>query len=563
MNLLVAHWIALSTCVRRGVFASALSLSLAAAGCSGSGSSDGGGSPNPPPPPSQTTISGRITYTKVPFTPNGNGLDYGAASDVPVRGAVVEAIDSANTTSILASTTTDADGRYSLQVTSGPSVFIRTKAQLLRSGTPSWNIRVLNNTNGNALYALDGAAMTTAGTALTANLNAGSGWNGSGYSAGQRSAAPFSLLDVAYEAVNLVLTADANAVFPPLDMHWSPQNHDSDTFNPAAGEIETTQFTLDAPAGIYVLGQENVDTDEYDQHVIAHEMGHYMQEVFSRDDSPGGPHSPDEKLDLRVAFSEGFGNAFSGMVKGTPNYRDSFGPQQGDDFQINVEQNPSTATGWFSEGSVQSILYDIFDANVDGADNVSLGFGPIFQALRAGSFNGIESFTSIFPFIATIRSGNAAAAPGIDAIVSAQSIVSATADELGTTETNDGGDATNLPIYRAAQLNAAALQACSSTANSDDGNKLGNRRFLRFNVPGNQQVTFRAAGPAGSDPDLTLDREGFIEDSIEDSTATGVEQFSRSLAPGNYVLEVYDSGAVDEDPSTPGNVCMNVTITSP
>jgi hypothetical protein len=37
---------------------------------------------------------------------------------------------------------------------------------------------------------------------------------------------------------------------------------------------------------IYVLGAENVDTDEFDDSVIAHEWGHYYQSSFSRDDSP-------------------------------------------------------------------------------------------------------------------------------------------------------------------------------------------------------------------------------------------------------------------------------------
>jgi hypothetical protein len=39
--------------------------------------------------------------------------------------------------------------------------------------------------------------------------------------------------------------------------------------------------------------------------------------------------------------------------------------------------------------------------------------------------------------------------------------------------------------------------------------------------------------------------------------------FSRQLTPGNYVIEVYDFFAIDLDPGTSGNTCMNFTITSP
>jgi hypothetical protein len=62
---------------------------------------------------------------------------------------------------------------------------------------------------------------------------------------------------------------------------------------------------------------------------------------------------------------------------------------------------------------------------------------------------------------------------------------------------------------------------------------------------------------------MVLYRQGPITSSVADSTVTGIEQFSRALAPGNYVLEVYDFFATDFNPGTPGNTCMNVTITSP
>ena len=74
-----------------------------------------------------------------------------------------------------------------------------------------------------------------------------------------------------------------------------------------------------------MLGKENVDTDEYDASVIAHEWGHYYQSAFSRDDSPGGAHSGGDRLDRRVAFSEGWGNAWSGIALARSNYTDSSG----------------------------------------------------------------------------------------------------------------------------------------------------------------------------------------------------------------------------------------------
>jgi hypothetical protein len=525
------------------------------AGCGGGGGGGGGGGNNPPPNPGPVT--GRISYDKVPFSATGTGLDYNSVIDAPVRGAVVEAIDNASGTTILATTTTDANGAYSMTPPTGQAFFLRIKAQLLQSGSPSWNFRILNNTNGDALYVMQSTARTYDGSAMTLNLRAASGWTGASYTQ-ERVAGPFSLLDAAYEVSTLVLTASPQAQFTPLNIHWSPQNASSDLFNPAAGQIITTHYS---GGQVYVLGQQNVDSDEYDHHVIAHELGHYILDIFSRDDSIGGPHGPGDLLDLRVAFSEGWGNAFSGMVKNDPRYRDSFGAGQGMDFDINVESDSFGSPGWYSEDSAQLILYDVFDATADANDALQLGFGPLFQVVSA-NLGTIEPLTSIFPFITHLRANNAGAVAAIDALVTSQQIVSTTIDELGSTETNNGGNAQNLPVYRPALINGPSQQVCSSTTNGEF-NALGNAKFLRFNVPTSQTVTLQLAGPVGSDPDMVLYRQGFIVSSVADSTATGVEVFSRQLTPGNYVIEVYDFFAIDLDPGTSGNTCMNFTITSP
>ena len=124
------------------------------------------------------------------------------------------------------------------------------------------------------------------------------------------------------------------------------------------------------------MGDAGNDTDEYDAHVVSHEFGHYFEDQFSRSDSIGGSHSLNARLDMRVAFGEGWGNALSGVVSGRV-YRDTFGSAQSNSFGFDLESNSFTRPGWFSEGSVQSILYDIMDSANDGADTVSAGIGPV------------------------------------------------------------------------------------------------------------------------------------------------------------------------------------------
>ena len=109
----------------------------------------------------------------------------------------------------------------------------------------------------------------------------------------------------------------------------------STTCRPAAiaaqGQIGTTSFVpaTQRARSIYVLGKENVDTDEYDASVIAHEWGHYYQSAFSRDDSPGGSHSASASCS-----TGGWPSPKAGAMPGrasrwsAANYTDSIGTAQ-------------------------------------------------------------------------------------------------------------------------------------------------------------------------------------------------------------------------------------------
>ncbi|MET0656752.1 MAG: hypothetical protein ABW110_01185, partial [Steroidobacteraceae bacterium] len=329
-------------------------VTLAACGSSGGGGDDSGGG-------SSTTVSGKVTFDRVSIA--SGGLDFNAVTQSPARQIVVEAIGSTGS-AVLASTTTDSAGNYSLTVPTSTSLFIRAKAQMTQSGSgATWTFSVKNNTNANALYVLDGSAFNSGSSASTHDLNASSGWNtGSGSYTGTRAAAPFAILDTVYQAKELGLSAQASLAFPALDLYWSSSNRSSNDFCPSNGSIGTTSFVLAGAgqlddctprqqmvSGIYVLGSVNGnDTDEFDQHVIAHEFGHYVEDKFSRSDSIGGSHGLGERLDLRLAFGEGWGNAISAMTLNEPQYRDSFDGID-NDFGFNLESDTEAAPGWYSE----------------------------------------------------------------------------------------------------------------------------------------------------------------------------------------------------------------------
>lgn len=563
------------SCTRRlatSLAAAALLCVSACGGSGGSGSSTGASPSAPTAPPATVTLTGAATFDRVPFAASqGTGLDFARAAPSPARGVTIEAVGSAGQ-SVLATTAADASGQYSLSVPANTEMFVRMKAELRRSGSPSWLVSVRDNTAGDAIYAIDTGAYNSGSAALRRDVHAGSGWTaGSGYTA-PRAAAPISILDAAWQAMQLVLGAESGASFPELKVYWSTRNVPCskgaggfcDGTSPARtrGEIGTSFYATIGSQGpsIYVLGSADSDSDEFDQHVVAHEWGHYYQDNFSRDDSLGGPHSLSERLDLRVAFSEGWGNAFAGMVKGDPVYRDSFGTQQRSDFAIDVENSTVSFPGWFNEASVQSIFYDLFDAASDGSDTVSLGFGPIHAAMRGPIRNSL-GFTSVYALLHALRASQPADAAAISALSTAQLIVTAP-DDFGSGENNSGGDARNLPIFPV-MTSGATRQVCSSLPTGGSAavyNKLGNRRFLRFSLAFSSTVSIVARnGRAGTDPDLVLYAAG-IERGRAEGETSGSETLTLPLPAGTYVAEIYEYSNISGT-APRGNECFDVTLT--
>ena len=515
------------------------------------------------------TVSGTATYERVPFSSNANlGLSYANTSAQPIRDAVVELIQSGGTT--LATTTTDRNGAYVLAAPVSTNVFVRVKAQSRRSSTPTRDIRVLNNTNGNALYVLDSAVFNSGTANQTRNLLAVSGWGGTSYT-GVRGAAPFAILDTLVKATDFVVDNGNSTVdLPGLDVFWSPLNNSS-SGDVTLGQIESTLYrtasTSGPASGIYVLGDENVDTDEYDQHVIAHEFHHFIEDTISRTDTTGGSHSPDERLDLRLAFSEGFANAFSSMVLNDPLYSDSLGSQQGLRFSFSLESNAASPAGWYNEGSIQSITWDLYDSIDDGPDAVSIGYRPMYEALT-GPLRAGAALTSVFPFVDNLKGRVGAPVAAINTLVTAQSI--RVVDAWASTETNDGFVPQALPIYTQLALNGGSKSVCGTTA-AGSYNKIGNRRLLRFSIAAARSVTVRAQYTASGstapfspapDPDFVLYKEGFLD--IAESTTSGDETLTRTLDAGEYVIEVYEWSHIDPSYSAAerrGITCFDVSVT--
>lgn len=457
----------------------AFMLSLLAA-CGGGGSSN---TQNPvpaasisslPAPPAPVSLTGLATFDYIPS--QLGQLVYSQTEARPIRSAALEVVDTEG--KVLQRTTTDERGRYSVSLPAKQTVHLRVLAQIDANGEA---VAVTDNTHADALYAVESPAFES--HAGTANVHAASGWTGSGFTEA-RSAAPFAILDTVYRAQRKVVAVDAHARFKPLTLHWSTANRPA-LGDLAKGEISSTGFRkADGKGHIYVLGDTHSDMDEYDESTIAHEWGHYYQWTFSRNDAGGGHHWIEEKLEMPVAFSEGWADAFSGIATDRHDYSDALGPDrpagQPKGLSFALDGAPPSEPGWFQEESIAQIIYQL---------GQQTGFAFIHQAMQM--LTNTPAFTSIFAFSDVVRRNSADAGDAIDRLLTSHSIVASkdSGDPFGTNETNDGGLAKYsippfvqfMPIYQRLELDIHSI-ACSVNIVGAP-NKLGNHRSLRFDAP--------------------------------------------------------------------------------
>ncbi|MDQ3264357.1 MAG: Ig-like domain-containing protein [Myxococcota bacterium] len=338
-----------------------------------------------------TGISGRVTYDWVPAASGdegGNRLDYSGIQARPARRIRVEAVVNGGAPLV---TTTNDHGFYSFPaIASGASVQVRALARLdavgyARDGRgpeacegANWEIDVVDNTAGQARWMLADSATRTAPFS-DANLHAATAHSGTAYTA--RAGAPFAIADTFVEALEKICQGNPAFTLPHLNANWSPDNVPM-SGDPATGRIGTSHYRHPASGpNLYILGAENEDTDEYDDHVVAHEFAHFLEDTLYRSDSVGGRHQSGDVLDPRVAFGEGYGNAFSAITFQDPIYVDTFQQRQTNGFEISVLRAPvGNDRGVYSEFSVQHLLWMLFE-NRDGTAT-SGSFDRIHAILR-------------------------------------------------------------------------------------------------------------------------------------------------------------------------------------
>ncbi|HVJ90427.1 MAG TPA: carboxypeptidase-like regulatory domain-containing protein, partial [Labilithrix sp.] len=472
-------------------------------------------------------LSGSLSYESVPFDVDLEKLDYGKIEKRPIRGASVRLID-ADTDAEIAKTTSDDEGAYSFDYTGAAKVKVWVYTQ---TEVPS--LTVEDNTSGDEVYVMES---NTADSAVDAKLDvlAATGWDGTAYTK-TRAAAPFAVLDTAYTAARRFLDeVSPTPVFPPLKFNWSINNRPEDG-DKALGQVGTSHFDGEE---LYILGKEDVDTDEFDSHITVHEWGHWFDRTLGRADTIGGNHAAGDIEDPRVAWSEGFCTGLSAIILDPDTtYTDSSGPGQASGFANDVEINNNDVEanpGWFSETTVEGLVYDLYDGPNEPFDQVSVGIKGIYEAHQ--SQKSKASFTTIFSFVASLKENNPQAAPDIDALtsfynVSADFGLDPIEDEWGTNETHAGGFTGSLPVYKEGVVGNSVAVELTGDAES---NRLSQNVYVRIEGDG-MAITVTSTSP--SDVDLSLFNAGVLVTS--DGNASGEESLTFDSEAGTfYVLSV-------------------------
>ncbi|HFE38310.1 MAG TPA: hypothetical protein ENK06_07840 [Gammaproteobacteria bacterium] len=238
------------------------------------------------------TINGIARYEDKAYSSNGfvERKNYYKA----IRFAKVDLLSESGG-DVLQTTYTDANGNFSFTgaLTSQQriSVYARTSDAL------GLDLQVKDRVG--ALYAVSKAVDLSDLNNFFVNI-----------SVAQKAVSAFNILDVFTNAAQFMM-ANTDAGTVTLTAFWQPNND--------AGTYFCTGFDASyclQGAGVYVYSAQNGDTDDFDDDVLYHEFGHYFADALSRDDSFGGCHLLSSKdLDLRLAWSEGFGDFFPVGVK--------------------------------------------------------------------------------------------------------------------------------------------------------------------------------------------------------------------------------------------------------
>jgi hypothetical protein len=439
------------------------------------------------------------------------------------------------------------------------------------------------------VYTATGAGYVPGGKSAeqVVTLTALDGWDNSTNSlvAADRAAGPFVLLANAVLEAQIV-SGSVGLVNPhwrPLTILWSvtnkggltspPNNYDEGLVTGSGGFWFNTHMLIDATGAeaqtgplvaednIFLSGDPSFEAMDLSPFVMTHEMGHFVQDLFSTEQSPGGDHTFSDYEDAAAAWIEGNASGIAALVMNTPQER-RFITSAGqiivniDDISNNTINGNAQKwpVGWYQETTVTNFIWSNYHTLGMTPEQA---LAPMFTpAWIAGPYQD-----TIWSYTTLLKQQQPALAGSIDAFAAAHGIVAAGNDEYGSKETNAGNRAVSdvLPPYTAVNI-GQTLQICS-VGKLLEYNKIGNSRWLRLTGDGAGH-TLTIQGPPNSVPALNHDNSNVTAGS---STLT----MHVTVPPAGQVFSVGECGVSTgefaiqttgcSDPTPPAEQCWNVS----
>lgn len=408
--------------------------------------------------PAALQLAGKINYQRL--LPNSSitadspvagdsRLDFAQPVTTPCRFVRVQALSSDNT--VLSESGTNSQGDYTLNLPAGTAqVKVRVLSETARVPGFQGGIRVQDNTQNGALYASDSSLVNAGAGRLDMLLQTGYDAQGN-QTATVRSSSAFAALDGLLTGYLFwVSTGIDPTPLPKCVANWSELNRPTGG-DESTGAISTSNFQS-GPNQLFILGDRNTDTDEYDWHVMIHEFGHWIQFNRFRSNGGGGGHGAGQIKEPLLAFAEGFGNATGGLALNDPIYRDTDKTTgRSSSMERNLGQQDSNP-GWYSEASVELLIYDLFDptgleAGSNFKDDLALPLSVLRQAMDFQKDS--PALTTIFSFLAGLRANGVAETelqPLLAVLTSSANFGINSMDEFAVGETHSAGLA-SLPLY--------------------------------------------------------------------------------------------------------------------
>jgi len=312
-------------------------------------------------------VRGTVRYEdRAPLTQGG----LGPLTPVVARSAEVSVVRDSDS-AILATALTGDDGSYTLRYTATQGELVHVMATA-RSTIAARPVRVFRAAS--MVHAFGGASFAAAAAVQQDLLVT----DASGVSAA------FNILDQGVLSMDALRALGETPV--QLTARW------------ASGSTNGTYYSNGT---IFMLGSAS-DDDGYDDTVILHEIGHFVEDRFSRSDSPGGAHDG-SPTDPNLAWSEGWATYFAMALRGAPYYMDTNaggGWVENSDTSATSLAAGATMGSDISENTVSQILWDVGDggpgdddlmSSATHVDVLDVTFGYLASAtLRSVGENGVD-----------------------------------------------------------------------------------------------------------------------------------------------------------------------------